>query len=275
MDDQEIAISFWKKLIGSRYIGLFGLITGIVSIFLSIFFYYENIKEPELIYVISPIKTKIFKAKTTTSLTISIKGKNIVKDVNAIQIALWNRGKKSIRPENIIQPVEIYSTPKVEIIDASIRNISREIINFSLENNNFEDGIVKTNWKILEENDGASIQIIYIGPEDVDFNFRGTIEGQREIKHVGLKLSGNIPKKDPILSIERLAHMLIIFGILTLVGYVFIKILRKKRIISVSKESSSLRLKYTPLFLLVTGILYLIVGILIFSALPPTPPFPF
>ena len=36
---------------------------------------------------------------------------------------------------------------------------------------------IPTNFRILEQGDGASFQVIYSGPEDISVSLRGTVEG--------------------------------------------------------------------------------------------------
>ncbi|MDA0691065.1 MAG: hypothetical protein O3A78_07390 [Nitrospinae bacterium] len=163
------------------YFGLIGIILGLIGIILSIFFYVGSKKESELTFMVNPIKTSIVSSGRTSSIKVFNAEKEITNDVTAVQIAIWNGGAKSIRTNNILEPIEIYTDPPVSIIEATILNTSREVTNFHIETDKLEQGIIKLKWKILEQNDGASIQIIFIGAKDTKFNFRGTIEGQAQI----------------------------------------------------------------------------------------------
>ena len=264
--------SLWKKIASSSYLGLLGIVIAIISLTISIIFYYQSIKEPELTYSINPTKTKIFKGGETSALNISYEGKSIKKDVTAIQIAIWNRGKRSIKLDHIIKAIEIYSNPKVKIIESSVRNISRDAIGFSLSNDDLEKGILKVNWKILEKNDGASIQIVYIGPDDIDFKIRGSVEGQKEIiklKNISLKKIFSKKDSGSIHKIKSIGYASIALGT---IGFLLNIIIRKKepKIEDIKKKEKLSRRTTTVLFLV-----YLIFGIVILFISPENPPFPY
>lgn len=163
------------------YFRWIGIILGLIAIVLSGIFYLWSIEEPDLTYMINPIKTTIFTSEKMSSLKVYTQGKEIKKDITAIQISIWNQGKKSIKPADILKPIEIYSEPPVEIIEALTRNISREVTHFQIETNVISQGVIKPKWDILENNDGASIQLIFTGPSHTKFKLRGIIEGQKEI----------------------------------------------------------------------------------------------
>ncbi len=124
-------------------------------------------------------------------LSVSFDGKDIKHDVTSVQIALWNRGKKSIRTESILKPIFIYTNDGTPLLEAKIIDITRDIIGVSLDTNHISRGKVGLSWKILENSDGLSLQLIYGGPLSTQFKIDGVIEGQKTItkyeKDIGIK----------------------------------------------------------------------------------------
>jgi hypothetical protein len=67
---------------------------------------------------------------------------------------------------------------------------SRPIIQFACDEAHLRGGEVPLSWKILEQSEGALIQLIYAGPPSIDIAVEGIIEGQRNI--VAVKYAGKI-----------------------------------------------------------------------------------
>jgi hypothetical protein len=59
--------------------------------------------------------------------------------------------------------------------------VSRALIEFHVEQQFLSKGIVPLSWKILERNDGAVVQLIYVGPPRVKLKLTGTVEGRSPI----------------------------------------------------------------------------------------------
>jgi len=105
-------------------------------------------------------------------------------DVTAAQVAIWNDGTESIRPENVLSPVCILLHPSVTILEAKVRKVSRGVIGAAVDASRLADGVVPVTWKILEHNDGAIIQLIFAGSTETDVTVDGTVEGQPTVLHV-------------------------------------------------------------------------------------------
>jgi hypothetical protein len=101
--------------------------------------------------------------------------------VTALQIEVWSAGKEAIRPEHVLDPVVLVTTPKVPILEAQIRQISRSITRVSLDSTEIADGRVGLSWKILEQNDAAVIQLIVAGSSATTVTVNGALEGQAKI----------------------------------------------------------------------------------------------
>jgi hypothetical protein len=117
--------------------------------------------------------------------------------VTAVQVAIWNRGKESIQQGDILQPITIYTDPPSPILEASVIRESRDVIGLVLGNSSsssatnayLNSGELPVSWRILEKNDGSSIQLIYLGSDSVTISVKGVVEGSGAPKRleVGVK----------------------------------------------------------------------------------------
>jgi hypothetical protein len=155
-----------------------------------------------------------------TDLQTLYKGKAIEGNVSVAQIAIWNKGKQSIKPANILSPIQVYTVGKSPILEATIRKVSRDEVHFQLDENIFFLGVQPISWKILEHYDAAIIQIVYNGDENEHFSVCGTIEGQRKITN-----SNWIPHRE----FPRLELKLLIICIVLLFGIFFVASALSKR----------------------------------------------
>ncbi|MBL7209826.1 MAG: hypothetical protein ISS52_06985 [Dehalococcoidia bacterium] len=158
----------------------------IVSI-AGIFFFFASQEKRELVYAVSPTPTVIVSSQHCRDLIVSYRDKELgCVDITAVQVAIWNKGRQSIRAENILSPTYIRTTPPVDILETSLINVSREVVEFSLLHSldSWKVGHVPVEWRILEKNDGAMIQLIYLGGTEIEFDVVGDIEGVSEIKRV-------------------------------------------------------------------------------------------
>lgn len=181
----------WLKKIGRHpilMVGSFGIT--LVALVVMVVLFFVSQSEGNLVYAINPVRTRIVTLGQTSGLEVRLRGIDLGPvDITATQIAIWNAGDASIRRYNILRTVEIYTDPSVRILEASIVSSSRDldITDIALEESPdlWNKGVIPLSWNILERNDGASIQIMYLGTPDVEINVRGLIESSGEIEEVG------------------------------------------------------------------------------------------
>ena len=154
---------------------------GVLSLAATIFFGVAGFKTRELSLYINPSKTTIVKSGQTSDLHVLYKGTDVPTDVTALQVELWNAGKESIRPEQVLVPIILETTPRVPILEARIRHISRPLTQVVLDHSHIVDGKVTVSWNILEYNDGAVIQFILAGPADTSIKASGAMVGQPRV----------------------------------------------------------------------------------------------
>jgi len=155
-------------------------IGAIISIPISILITVWFLERPDIRFAINPTRSVI--AKQGSAFQVSFFGSLVTNDVSALQFQIWNKGRKAIKRTEILKPVKIQLHAPVHFIETSIRNVTRpEIVNFTFKNSN-QPNAIEFSWDILEQNDGAIIQVIYDGPTSVPVSVEGVLEGQKAIE---------------------------------------------------------------------------------------------
>jgi hypothetical protein len=259
------------------------VILTVVALILAVYFYLEGKSKREFKYYCHPVKATVVKAGQTTSLRVFCENEKIESDVTAVQVAIWNNGKMSIRENDILEPITLYTEPKTRIIDVIIRKQTREVTDLRIDDNFLKDGFIPIFWRILEHNDGGIIQVIFAGSADVKISIKGIIEGQNSIKETKYRDLIQSPEEqmEANVSIYKLCAFMFLFtGIFSIAAYIIIR--RKK----LSKELDKKRQKrgmsdiilflFRRIFFPVITILFFLVSIYFFlKSKSVGPPFGF
>lgn len=171
-------------------LSLVSAIVGLIGLPLSFYFYYASKESPQLTYYAHPIKASLVRAGEASRLSTRFDNKPVETDITAAQVAIWNQGRRSIKREQVLKPVVIFTENSTPILEATIRKSSREVTRLALNTDELQEGRVTVLWDILEQNDGGVIQLIYAGNTDVRINADGVIEGQQQIER--LEFAGRI-----------------------------------------------------------------------------------
>ena len=155
-----------------------GTILGVIGIILAIYFYQAAKTTPDLVYVVNPAKAVIIRAKSISRLQITLGQETVNRDVTAAQIAIWNNGEESIRGENLLSPFIIETGPRNPIIEASIQKVTREVVGLHLDEAKIDEGQIGVDWTILEQHDGAVLQLIYFGSSHTRITVSAVVEKQ-------------------------------------------------------------------------------------------------
>ncbi len=157
---------------------LISISIGILGIGLALFFGIKSSPTRKLVFAVSPTKTAIVKTGKTSILDVYVNNEKTISDVTAAQVVIWNGGKRSIEESDLLEPLTLYTEPPIPILEATIKNVSRELTKIRIDTNNLKKGTMPISWKILEKNDGCAIQLIYLGNTEVRFKIGGTIKEQ-------------------------------------------------------------------------------------------------
>jgi hypothetical protein len=202
---------------------LFGVIVSVASIVFGYLWFKADQRERDLVYMVNPVRTSVATAGQTTQLTVMHGGRELGDvDITAVQIAIWNAGRESIHKEDVLEDVLIYTDPPVPILEATVRTKSRDVTEFAYVDDPtlMSQGILPISWRILEHNDGGSIQIIYQGSEGVTVSLRGTIEGMGRPQHISTGIKVESPGEQVNKAIESRSTntKALIIGIALLAG---------------------------------------------------------
>lgn len=165
-------------------------VASLISVPLSVYFYFAAKERPELTYYTHPVKATVVRSGQASRITAIFDNKPVQTDITAAQVAIWNQGRKSIRKDQVLKPVVIRTGDGSPILEATIRKESRDVTQLSLGTEEIQKGRLTVLWNILEQNDGGVIQLIYAGNTDVPIIVDGVIEGQTQINR--LEFGGKI-----------------------------------------------------------------------------------
>lgn len=171
-----------RNFLRKNWVGLLGLLFGLIGIALSVVFYTQTLASREPVFLVDPNRTEIIRADRVSDAPLKIvrtEGGEISGDISSVRVYLWNRGNTSIKPENILRPLKLtLGDPQGEILDFRILKRSRgvvapEIARFPEDSKR----VLSVKFKILEQNDGFCLQIIYLGSFSADITIDGQVEG--------------------------------------------------------------------------------------------------
>lgn len=201
-----------------NWFGWIGILIGILGIAVGLFFGLRARKRRELVYSINPVYTRIVRSKEATALKVSYRDEPLGDvDVTALQLAIWNAGNMSIKPDHIRKKIVVAIKPQVRVLEASVRNATPHT-GFKLRDTaeSRATGRIPVSWKIFERNEGASIQLLYLGTSKVDIFLEGLIEGQGHPKEKATSSSYRSPKEQrAVLKIACLAAIFFFIILLT------------------------------------------------------------
>ena len=267
--------SFVKRIFSNPYMNLLSIVIGLIGIILAVYFYSQSKESRDLVYSINPSKALVVDSKKASNIQVLFNNKIISSDIVAVQVAVWNHGKKSIKKGDSLQAIKITTNDSLKILETSIREISRKVTNFSIAKDSLDNRSILLDWDILENNDGAIIQILFSGKLDSRFFINGAFEGQSKINEVAGYDSEH----------RQLSYVSFLFGIVFLSAVLFLRYKDKKFEESLKDKfqeafpnkkypeyhgKGDAFLKYIQLS---APILFIIYGIYLFLSSPPPPPF--
>jgi hypothetical protein len=243
-------------------VGIAGSVASVVGLLAAVYFYFAAQAAPELTTFVHPVRTTVVKAGQVSALTVSLNGKELRSDVTAAQIAFWNAGNQAIRPADILEPFRII-TP-VPMLEVTIRRKSREVLKIDLDRTRLYRGEVGVSWNILEDGDGAVLQMIYAGDTEIPIQSRGTVVGQGAVvqESAHIKSPSEQYKADKRIAFG-LAAAMIAMGIVLFAGFYFFGPPRLSWF------------RWTSIFVILYASAFIILGILIIIIIPEGPPFAF
>ena len=119
--------------------------------------------------------------------------------LTAINFSFWNKGRKPIKRENIIEKIHIIlDDPEGVIVEVRLLKVPREFTNVTLNFSTYNPKrTIDIDFRILERNDGATGQIIYAGNPESNLHIGGIIEGN-QFSSIGFRLIDRVKILDSI-----------------------------------------------------------------------------
>lgn len=181
-DDTTASVhSQLRRILANPILNGWGFIVGVISLVFAGFVWWDSNSVPLLSAKIHAIRTILVSPEGVQSLKIFADDKPIKGPVTAVQVALWNAGKAPIKGEDILTPIRIEAIPKTTILSARVIRQTRDLVGLTIDQSTSSEGTLTAHFRILESNDGAVVQITYMGDETVAFNTTGALIGQQKI----------------------------------------------------------------------------------------------
>ncbi len=173
-----------KRFFSKPIVAIVGSISGVIGIILSVSFYLASRTSPDLIYCVDSARAAVVRANQSSRLHIELDGEVVKKDVTAAQIIIWNDGEESIRGKNLLSPFVVKTGPLNPIIEADIQKVTRGVVGLRLDKSKIGEGQLGVDWTILEQGDGAMLQLIYFGDDQTSITASGTVEQQGDVREL-------------------------------------------------------------------------------------------
>lgn len=175
-------VSFLKK----NWLNILSGLIGIAGFVFGIYAYMQSIKEREPIFIVDKNRTEILNKNNISKVPIKVikkNGEEIKSSLTSVKIYFWNDGKEPIKRDNILRDIKItIEDTSAEIIDYKILKVSREITEIRLLPDSVKPKTtLNINFKILEQSDGFTAQILYIGNSKANISISGFLEGVKNI----------------------------------------------------------------------------------------------
>lgn len=181
-----------SRLLANPPVGAIGLILASISIVLALYFGVKSVAKRELVLAQEKPSILVFDPGVTDAFSLTPKfllwsrpdTDPVGEKVYGVSFAIWNNGRLSIKPGHILKSLRVRigdeTKQPIAVWDVHPSFWAREEIKIKTNRNIVEEnGLpeIPINFQILEQGDGASFQVIYSGPEEINISLRGTVEG--------------------------------------------------------------------------------------------------
>jgi hypothetical protein len=202
-------------------VGIIGTLVGVGGFIFGIWAFVKQIPSRDMVAVEPSIRSVLVDRNVPAVLQVEVKGTPIKdQDVFSVQLALWNKGNQSIRPEHILSPIKFTPSAGTRVVDATVLRQTRSVCGTSVSVSD-DDASATVKWTILEPNDGAIVQIVLVGDSKSQIDLSGVIEGGDAIRYLRYSPGANTPpepKWDLDLSFGNWVSLLLVLLLVTVLG---------------------------------------------------------
>jgi hypothetical protein len=158
------------------------VIASVIGTYIAILYFSDSRR---LLTRTNPARRIVSKANQVDKLRVNFDAIPINDDISIIEVAIWNQGNLAIKKSDLLQDVVISTADKAPILAASIPRVSRQITGLRLNTDGIGKGSVVLTWDILEKNDGAEVELTYVGDSEMTaVVVDGIIVGQGHIDRI-------------------------------------------------------------------------------------------
>lgn len=174
---------FLQRLLRGPTLNGWGFLVGLVGLGFAGYTYLESKVEPLLVARLNAVRTIVVSPEGVENLQVLADGRQIKGPITAVQVAVWNAGRRPIKgTEDVLEPIGLEMEGKAPIISARILRLSREVTRFEMDQSGKAEGLLGLRFRILEQGDGALLQITYMGNDKLPVIGRGVIVGQNKFE---------------------------------------------------------------------------------------------
>jgi hypothetical protein len=218
----------WRNHIFFFWLSIFGIVATTLCLVLSIYFYQAAQVKPLLTFGVHPLKMELQRPDFDKELGFIYKGKPVESEgITSVQVSIWNAGTRSIRDSDVLDPFRLVMPDGSAILSVRAKKTSRPISGFEILGNqeDYNSGICRLKWRILEPGDGAVLQIIYAGGARRDPTLVGTVEGQKGgILVEQYDMNPDMKTVSPTISTARLIAILALISLVVFLIFIATRI---------------------------------------------------
>jgi hypothetical protein len=213
-------VLIWINKNRSDFIGLVGLVVGILGLVTGYWFYRASLSVPSVSLLDVGSHTRLINMSAVGDLPIRLirkDGSSVMKNVYLARLYLWNSGNVALERKMILSPLEIAANG-VEILDFKSVIVGRPEIT-ALTVKKRTDNSLNVDFNLLESTDGCTLNVLYAANQPTRFSMDGAILGVKSFV-----VSETIPAGDMVLKIAGQILKLVVglgsvFGGFVLFGF--------------------------------------------------------
>lgn len=167
------------------YVGYFlAVVSILVGGYVSWYYYDKSLQSRQPRFAADFIPQTIYDAKKELRLPLKVTredGTPLEKSVHSANHVFWNAGNLPISAQDVLTPVRVrVLDPEAEVLAVTITRPSRKVVDCKVTRDG-KDSFVLT-FRILEQDDGCLINMIYSGPQSIKYTVEGEMVGVRKIE---------------------------------------------------------------------------------------------